>query len=275
MVKGIELFQSHFEQFSDCYAIIGGAAASEWFAKQELSFRATKDIDIVLLIEAIDDAFLQRFWEFVLAGGYEIKQRSDGRPIYYRFAKPQRNDFPEMLELFSRGPNGLSLGDGQTIVPIPKEEGASSLSAILVDEDYYKVVHDFREVTGGLPLITPAGIILLKARAWLDLSARERAGERVDSKHMKKHRNDVFRMTMILPAGEIFSVPQSVYDDLQQFLGAFPAESLEWSNIKAAVGKNPMLPPPREVIDALASAFSPLPESREYRQKNEHKKNKI
>lgn len=258
MVKGINIFQSHFENFTDYYAIIGGAAATEWFARQELPFRATKDIDIVLLIEVLDDSFLGRFWEFVIAGGYEIKQRSDGRPIYYRFAKPQRNEFPEMLELFSRGPSRLSLGDNQTIVPIPKEEDASSLSAILMDEDYYKVVYDFREVTGGLPLITPPGIILLKARAWLDLSARERAGEHVDSKHIKKHRNDIFRMTMILPAGEIFSVSQSVYDDLQQFLGAFPTESPEWKNIKAATGKNPMLPPPEEVIDALDRAFSPL-----------------
>ena len=257
MVKGIDLFQAHFEEYTDYFAIIGGAAASEWFAKQEFVFRATKDIDIVLLIEAIDDVFLKRFWEFVLEGGYEIKQRSDGRPIYYRFAKPQNDDFPEMLELFSRGPRSLSLGDEQTIVPIPKEEDASSLSAILMDEDYYRVVHDFREVTGGLPLITPAGIILLKAKAWLDLTARVESGEKVDSKHIRKHRNDVFRMIMLLPAGERFSVPRSVYDDLQQFLEAFPAQSEEWKNIKAAVGKNPALPPVEEVIGALVNAFFP------------------
>jgi hypothetical protein len=132
-----------------------------------------------------------------LQGGYEIKQRSDGRPIYYRFAKPKREDFPEMLELFSRGPDNLPLGDKQTIVPIPKEEDASSLSAILMDEDYYKIVHEFREVIRGLPLITPAGIILLKAKAWIDLTARAESGEQVDSKHIKKHRNDVFRLTLL------------------------------------------------------------------------------
>ncbi|NOZ87182.1 MAG: hypothetical protein GXP49_13110 [Deltaproteobacteria bacterium] len=257
MVKGIDFFQTYFEKYADCYLVIGGAAASEWFAKQELTFRATKDIDIVLLIEAINDAFIKHFWDFVLEGGYEIKQRSDGRPIYYRFAKPQRNDFPEMLELFSRGPSGLSLGDKQTVVPIPKEDDASSLSAILMDVDYYRVVHDFREVIAGLPLITPAGIILLKAKAWLDLSARSRSGERIDGKHIKKHRNDVFRMAMLLPAGEVFTVPQNVYDDLHLFLEAFPEQSPEWKNIKAAVGKNPVLPPVREVIAALNDAFSP------------------
>jgi hypothetical protein len=63
-------------------------------------------------------------------------------------------------------------------------------------------------------------------------------------------------MTMLLPAGEIFNVPQSVYDDLRQFLEAFPAQSAQWKNIKAAVGKNPTLPPAQEVIDALVNAFS-------------------
>lgn len=131
MVKGIDFFQKHFEKHTDYYAIIGGAAASEWFAQEDLAFRATKDIDIVLLIEVIDDDFLKHFWNFVIAGGYEIRQRSDGHPVYYRFAKPKNSAFPEMLELFSRGPRGLVLGDEQKIVPIPKKEDASSLSAIL------------------------------------------------------------------------------------------------------------------------------------------------
>ena len=29
MVKGVDLFQAHFEKYADYYAIIGGAAASE------------------------------------------------------------------------------------------------------------------------------------------------------------------------------------------------------------------------------------------------------
>jgi hypothetical protein len=255
MVRGIDRFQAHFENYTDCFAIIGGAAAAEWFAAEDFVFRATKDIDIVLLIEAVDDAFLKRFWDFVLQGGYETKQRSDGRPIYYRFTKPKDASYPEMLELFSRGPDNLSLGDGQAIVPIPKEDDASSLSAILMDDDYYNVVRHFREVANGLPLITLPGIILLKARAWLDLSGRAKAGERVDSKHIKKHRNDVFRLAMLLPAGERFVLPASVYDDFRRFLSAFPEHSGEWKNIRAAVGKNPALPPVGDVIEALTGAF--------------------
>lgn len=32
-------------------------------------------LDIVLVIEALDSHFVNRFWEFIKAGGYEIKQR--------------------------------------------------------------------------------------------------------------------------------------------------------------------------------------------------------
>ena len=255
MVKGLDCFQAHFEKFSDCYVIIGGAAASEWFAQEDFVFRATKDIDIVLLIEVLDDVFLNRFWEFVQLGGYETKQRSDGVRTYYRFAKPGSHEYPHMLELFSRGPDGIVLGDDQLIIPIPKEEEASSLSAILMDKDYYQIVHDFREIIDGLPLVTPPGIILLKAKAWIDLTTGQQLGKKVDSKHIKKHRNDVFRLAMLLPAEKTYSVPQNVHHDFQQFLAAFPEESSDWQGIKAAVGKNPSLPPVAELIAALKQTF--------------------
>jgi len=126
-----------------------------------------------------------------------------------------------------------------------------------MDGDYYQVVRDFREVVAGLPLMTPPGIILLKAKAWLDLSERRESGEQIDLKHIKKHRNDVFRLTMILPTGKSFPVFHRVYDDLNRFLSAFPAQSSDWQSIKAAVGKNPPLPPIEEVISALIEAFTP------------------
>ena len=40
-----------------------------------------------------------------------------------------------MIELFSRAPEAITVPDDQHIVPIPPEQDASSLSAILMDED--------------------------------------------------------------------------------------------------------------------------------------------
>ena len=37
-----------------------------------------------------------------------------------------------------------------------------------------------------------------KAKAWLDLTERKNAGENVDSKNIRKHKNDVFRLTALL-----------------------------------------------------------------------------
>ena len=40
-------------------------------AGEGLTFRAIKDIDLVLIVEAVDAAFGQWFWGYVVAAGYE------------------------------------------------------------------------------------------------------------------------------------------------------------------------------------------------------------
>ena len=37
-----------------------------------LDFRATKDLNIVLIVKALDSAFSNRFWSFIKDGGYEV-----------------------------------------------------------------------------------------------------------------------------------------------------------------------------------------------------------
>lgn len=37
-------------------------------------------------------------------------------------------------------------------------------------------------------------IVLLKMKAWLDLSERKEKGESIDSKSIKKHKNDILRL---------------------------------------------------------------------------------
>ena len=71
MVKGLEIFKEFFRDFQDQYVLIGGAACDIVFQEADLPFRATKDLDMVLIIEALSPAFGQRFWDFVGAGGYE------------------------------------------------------------------------------------------------------------------------------------------------------------------------------------------------------------
>lgn len=71
MVRGIEKIKEWFQGYEEQYAIIGGTACDLLMTEEGLEFRATKDIDLVLIVEAITPAFGKLFWEFVLAAGYE------------------------------------------------------------------------------------------------------------------------------------------------------------------------------------------------------------
>ncbi|CAN7522046.1 hypothetical protein LJR130_003641 [Variovorax sp. LjRoot130] len=137
MVRGLDVFKEWFAAYADQYVLIGGTAATLTMEGAGLAFRATKDLDIVLHVEALTPAFGEAFWKFVDAGRYEIRQASDtGKPIFYRFQKPGDERFPAMVELFARAPDGLQLAEGSQLTPIPLDEAVSSLSAILLDEVY-------------------------------------------------------------------------------------------------------------------------------------------
>jgi hypothetical protein len=72
MVRGIEIFRRYFKDFSDNYILIGGAACDEHMTETGLTFRATKDLDIVLIVEALNAEFVKHFWEFIEAGAYKV-----------------------------------------------------------------------------------------------------------------------------------------------------------------------------------------------------------
>lgn len=218
MVIGIDRFRAHFAGHEHQYALIGGAACELIMDEVGLDFRATKDLDIVLIVEALDGAFAESFWAFVEAGGYEIRERSAGEKILYRFQKPKAEDFPAMLELFSRAPAGLQLAEDSRLTPIPIDEAASSLSAILLDEDYYAFLKSMVRVVDGIPLLDEAAIIPFKARAWLDLTREREAGGKVDEKNIKKHRNDVARLLQLLSPEASYALPDAIARDLRSFV---------------------------------------------------------
>lgn len=119
MVEGLGKFADHFEYYTNNYMLIGGTACDLAMQLVGQSFRATKDLDIVLFLDQRRDEFVSHFWEFVRAGGYLTRQQANGRPQYYRFTNPARNDYPFMLELFSALPSDVNyLGDGH-LTPIP------------------------------------------------------------------------------------------------------------------------------------------------------------
>ena len=243
MVLGIERFKEWFQGYEDHYAIIGGTACDLLMAEEGLNFRGTKDIDLVLIVEAISPEFSRRFWEFVRSAGYEHRNKSTGQPQFYRFSHPTESGYPFMIELFSRRVDAIVLPEDAVLTPLPLDEDISSLSAILLDDDYYQLLRSGTVVVDGVTVLGAAYLIPFKAKAWLDLTARKANGENVDSKNIRKHKNDIFRLSALLIPGTQIVVKQAVWDDLQNFLSAMQAEEVDVKQMKI----------PRTKEDILAS----------------------
>lgn len=226
MVVGLQLFRERFRSFQGSFVLIGGAACDDWFGRQRLSFRATKDLDIVLLAEAMDEAFVREVRGFVSDGGYRIRQRATGTPELYRFAEPRNPEYPSEIELFSRSAGRLDLDPGE-IVPVVIAPDHHSLSAILLHDAYYDLVRQHNDVIDGLAIANAASLIPLKAYAWLDLTRRLTQGEQIDSRKIKKHRSDVFRLALTLPATAGPDLPDETRVDVTRFLESFPVTSPE------------------------------------------------
>lgn len=93
VVNGLEMFSAWFADYKDQYVLIGGTAAAIALNEEGLQFRTTKDLDIVLHLEALTAEFAQTFWEFVKRGGYKIQQESEtGQASFSVFRiRPMKN----------------------------------------------------------------------------------------------------------------------------------------------------------------------------------------
>ena len=61
-------------------------------------------------------------------------------------------------------------------------------------------------------------MIPFKMYAWLDLKERKAAGEHVNEKDYKKHKNDVFRLLQIIDVGSKVEVEGLVKESIGRFL---------------------------------------------------------
>lgn len=222
MVRGIEEFKKAFAEYAGNYVVIGGTACEQHEDNVGQTPRATKDIDVILIVEALSHDFVERFWRFIVEGGYSEKQMGESqgekRHQYYRFKSPTNGSFPVQIELFSRSLDIFEQPEGMHITPIPTDADLSSLSAILMEDDYYHYTIEHSSVIDGVHIANIESLITLKCKAYLEMKSLKELGEQVDSKHIKKHRNDVFRMVAALsPEVEQFEVPALLFNHVATF----------------------------------------------------------
>ena len=163
---------------------------------------------MVLIVEALTPEFGEKFWEFIQDGKYRNKATNGERPQFYRFDKPEDDSFPKMVELFCR--SDFELREMTGITPIHIDDTVSSLSAILLNDDYYNVLLAGKVIADGLSVLRPEYLILFKAKAYLDLKQRKENGEKIDSDDIKKHKKDVLRIAAELMLESITVLPIAI-----------------------------------------------------------------
>lgn len=231
MVHGIDKFIEYFEEYKEYYVLIGGAACDIIMQEEETEFRATKDLDIVLIVEILDESFGNIFWEFVEKGGYQNCSKTSGKQQFYRFEKPTDKEYPSMIELFSRKACSLENSKNSNVLPIHIDDNVKSLSAILLDDDYYKLLLEGKKENDKLSYLAGEMLILFKIKAYLDLKERKENGEKVDSRDIKKHKNDIFRiLSIIVPDSEV-KIEGSIKSDVLDFLSIIESDKPDLRNL--------------------------------------------
>lgn len=215
--RGVEHLQNYFKDLTDDYVLIGGGAATILMESHGLEFRATKDIDIVLLTNS-STKLNDRLIQYIQEGKYEIKETFPEKARYFRFRKPENKKFPEIIEIFARNEHNIELKDGQYIIPI-QNDAKAKISAILLDDEYFNIVRSNRiKSENGESIINAVANICLKARAYRDLSLRKSNSEEIDAKDIAKHKRDILRLAVTLQGNERVELGHQATSDIKYIL---------------------------------------------------------
>ena len=238
MVYGLNTFRERFRTYTDNYVIIGGTACDLLLSGSAIPPRATEDIDMIVVVETISDNFIRAFWQFIKDGGYKCGKRmhkNSTEPTYelYRF-EDGKEGFPIKIELLSRHPDVLGEPSGFHIEPIPAGEYLSSLSAIIMDEDYYRLTLKHSILDNGLRIADFKALVCLKIKAYLNMMSDREAGIHRNTKDIKKHRSDVMKLTAGDPDPRAIIVGEKIAKDIQDFIAIIEAPELRQS-LKASI----------------------------------------
>lgn len=250
-IRGVKHFSDFFKDFETDYVIIGGVAASIIFEDNDLSFRATKDVDMVILTNN-SITLNKKIAEYIRIGGFETKEASKNDPRYYRFSKPENKEFPEIIEIFARNENKLELEEGQYIIPVNNDE-VEKLSAILLDDEYFNLIKDnVHKNENGYSIITPLATICLKARAYREMNERKKKDEKIDSKDIRKHRNDIIKLTVVLEEGNVLKLSKQASGDMKNIIQEL--DTIDPSSYRQIMKGYPPITL-KEIVSKLESSF--------------------
>jgi len=146
-----------------------------------------------------------------------------------------------MLELFARSNKKVNLDFSGYLIPIHIDDDISSLSAILLNKEYYSFLLEGRKSVNGITVLDAEHIIPLKMRAWVDLQRQKSEGKHVNDKDIRKHRQDVFRLYPLFDTDTKVIVPNLVYEDIQIFIQVIGNSDFDLKTIHLPYEKSDIL----------------------------------
>lgn len=78
----------------------------------------------------------------------------------------------------------------------------------------------------GLPILDELHLIPFKAKAYVEITERVSNGEKGQSRHIKKHQNDIFRLLTLVPRNEKVNLSRSVLEDMKSFIESVKLKEL-------------------------------------------------
>jgi hypothetical protein len=103
-----------------------------------------------------------------------------------------------------------------------------------LDDGYYQCIQDGKEILDGVSILKVEYIIPFKMKAWSDLNERKESGEKVDSKNIKKHKNDVLKISQLLSPAQRVEVSDSIKDDMRRFIAGIGDEIIDMKSLGLA-----------------------------------------
>ena len=221
-MEGQTFLSEYMQDYQDDYILIGGNACALQFEAIGATFRATEDLDIVLVTESTKPEFYAHLSDFLETYGYDGKRfnGSNQGGSAYRFTLPDTSrgkGLPVQIELFARKPEYFDEAQSTKLYITLIEAGAgiSNFSAILLDDETYHFILSSRVVVNGVTTVNLPCLLGLKSVAWHNNQALKDAGENISDETIFKHPADMLRIVSVLEGDEVH-YPASIYDALQQ-----------------------------------------------------------
>lgn len=208
--------QKFLGKHKDNYFIIGSHAAAYNLSLQGLTFRVTRDYDIVIISEVSNDEFAKDLTELLETGGYQFGYKADSKKrVAYRFESPKNGDYPEIIEFFVKdGANVQSIDNRFAKLNIAVDE--EKISAMVLNKEIYDFSKNHVVEINDLMFVDKPCLISLKSYAYFENRKLYDEGK-VKSDDYKKHSRDILRILGSFAENEIVLI-NDLPDILKQSL---------------------------------------------------------